>query len=64
MMRALGLVLLLPATLLFAWGLGLVVTVDQGPEGARGMFGWIFLLSGGVVLISTAGWAIVGTRRR
>jgi hypothetical protein len=62
-MRALGWLLLLPALLLFAWGLGLVVTADQDSEGVRGVFGWILLVSG-VALITAASWTIVRARRR
>ena len=63
MIRALGWLVLLLAVLLFAWGLGLVVTADQDTEGVRGMFGWIFLVSG-VVLIAASSFAFVRGRRR
>ena len=46
--------------LLFAWGLGLVLTAGQDEEGARGFFGWIFLVFGLVV----AGGGMVGLVNR
>jgi hypothetical protein len=62
-MRILAWLALSPAVLLFAWGLGLLVSADEDPEGARGMFGWIFLLAG-LALIAACAWAIARTRRR
>jgi hypothetical protein len=56
-------VLLLVAVLVFAWGLGLVITADQDTEGVRGTFGWIFLVSG-LVLGGASSWAFVRMRRR
>jgi len=46
MLRALAWFLFLPAMLLFAWGVALVITADQDTEGVRGTFGWIFLVAG------------------
>ena len=62
-MRAFGWFALLPATLLGAWGLGLLVTAGQDTEGVREMFGWIFLVSG-LLLAAIGAVTLIRDRRR